>query len=296
MSLFIDYLKHERKFSAHTVDAYRNDLMQFVAFLDEKSVSEGTDFDIEGVDADLVRRWLMNLMKQSLSPASVNRKLSALQSFFKYAIRRGFVQKHPLRFVSGPKKSKPLPCFIKEKEMSNLLDTDLDDSDFEAVRNQLILEMFYETGIRRAELIGIKDTDVDLNAMLLKVNGKRNKQRLIPFANRLKEMILYYMNVRAKEVREECDSFFVRKDGRAVTSSVVYYAVRKNLSGIPTLAKRSPHVLRHTFATSMLNDGAELSAVSNLLGHADLTSTSVYTHVTFEELKKVYNAHPRAKK
>jgi integrase/recombinase XerC len=294
--LFIDYLRYERNYSVHTVNSYFNDLSQFVAFLEEKVVAEGEVFDVERVDADIVRRWMMELMKQSLSPASVNRKLTSLQSFFKYLVRQDIVQKHPLKLVSGPKKSKALPYFIKEKDISNLLDVSLNDSDFEEVRNQLMIEMFYETGIRCSELVGIKNTDVDLDAMLLKVTGKRNKQRLIPFADRLKEMIVHYINVRGCEVEVDCSSFFVRKDGRPVSSAIVYYIVKKNLSGIPTLAKRSPHVLRHTFATSMLNDGAEMSAVSNLLGHSSLASTSVYTHVTFEELKKVYNAHPRAKK
>ena len=295
VNLFIDYLRYERNYSGHTIRSYTNDLLQFVDFLDEKAVAEGADFDIAGIDADIVRQWMMGLMKQSLSSASVNRKLSALQTFFSYAIRQGFIKKHPLRLVSGPKKSKPLPDFIKEKEIVALLDSDLEDTGFEAVRNRLMLEMFYETGIRCAELVGIKNTDVDTDAMLLKVTGKRNKQRLIPFADRLKKMIINYVNVRAREIGEGSAFFFIRQDGRPVTSAIVYYAVKKNLSTITALAKRSPHVLRHTFATSLLNDGAELSAVSSLLGHNSLASTSVYTHVTFEELKKVYNAHPRAK-
>ena len=289
-------MRYERIYSAHTVTSYANDLDQFASYLEEKEETEGEVFDVERVDADVVRAWLMHLMKQSLSPASVNRKLSALQSFFTYAVRRGIVHKHPLRLVNGPKKPKPVPCFIKEKEIINLLDDAPDDPEFEEVRDQLMLEMFYETGIRCSELVGIRDADVDLESMLLKVTGKRNKQRLIPFADRLKEMILYYINVRAREVGEDSLSFFVRKDGRPVTSAIVYYAVKKRLSFIPALAKQSPHVLRHSFATSMLNDGAELGAVSKLLGHSSLASTSVYTHVTFEELKKVYNAHPRAKK
>ena len=296
-------MRYERNYSAHTVTSYMNDLIQFAVFLEEKEETEGEFFDVERVDADVVRQWLMNLMKQSLSAASVNRKLSALQSFFTYAVRRSIVQKHPLRLVNGPRKSKPLPYFIKEKEIVNLLDGELDgesgdpgEPEFEGVRDRLMLEMFYETGIRCSELVGIRDADVDLEAMLLKVTGKRNRQRLIPFADRLKEMILYYLNVRAREVGEDCLSFFVRKDGRPVTSAIVYYAVKKRLSLITTLAKQSPHVLRHSFATGMLNDGAEIGAVGKLLGHSSLASTSIYTHVTFEELKKVYNAHPRAKK
>ena len=294
--LFIDYLRYERNYSDHTVNSYCNDLSQFSAFLKEKEAENGDIFDIERIDADIVRQWMMSLMEQSLSSSSVNRKLSSLQSFFKFLFRKGIIQKHPLKLVSGPKKSKPLPYFIKEKDITEVLDADMSGSDFESVRDRLMIEMFYETGIRCSELVGIKDTDVDMDAMILKVTGKRNKQRLVPFADRLKEMILYYINVRVQGVEACSPSFFVRKDGRPLTSAIVYYVVKKNLSGIPTLAKRSPHVLRHTFATGMLNDGAEMSAVRNLLGHSSLASTSVYTHVTFEELKKVYNAHPRAKK
>ena len=296
ISLFEDYLRYERNYSVHTVESYINDLLQFISFLEEKEMEGAGDFDIKRIDADIVRQWMMKLMELPLSSASVNRKLSALQSFFKYLVRQGVLVKHPLRAVSGPKKSKQLPYFLKEKEINAILDNGNFKPGFEGVRDQLIIEMLYETGIRCSELTGIRDADINIEAMLLKVTGKRNKQRLIPFADRLKEMILYYINVRDKEVGDNCFSFFVRKDGRTVSSAIVYYIVKKNLSDISTLAKRSPHVLRHTFATSMLNDGAEMSAISNLLGHSSLTSTSVYTHVTFEELKKVYNAHPRAKK
>ena len=296
ISLFISYLRYERNYSVHTVNSYCNDLSQFIEFLEKKEAIEGESFDLARVDADIVRQWMMSLMERSLSPTSVNRKLSSLRSFFKYLVSRDIIQKHPLKLVFGPKKPKSLPYFIKERDIVGILDADISVSDFKNIRDQLILEMFYETGIRLSELVGIKDADVDMDAMLLKVTGKRNKQRLIPFADRLKEMIIHYINVRKCKVDAGGSFLFVRKDGRPVTSAIVYYVVKKSLSGIPTLAKRSPHVLRHTFATSMLNDGAEMSAVKNLLGHSSLASTSVYTHVTFEELKKVYNAHPRAKK
>jgi integrase/recombinase XerC len=293
----MDYLRYERNYSVHTVDAYANDLLQFASFIEgEEGWSEDESFDMERIDSDIVRRWMMFMMKQSLSSASVNRKLSALQSFFRYLIRHGIVRKHPFAFLSGPKKAKSLPYFVKEKELEKVLDDENFTEDFEGIRNRLIVELLYETGIRCSELVGIENTDVDLDAMLLKVTGKRNKQRLIPFAGRLKEMLIYYNNVRTREIVTNSRSFFVRRDGRPVSSAIVYYVVKKKLSDIPTLSKRSPHVLRHTFATGMLNNGAELSAVKNLLGHSSLASTSVYTHVTFEELKKVYNAHPRAKK
>ncbi|HCC52117.1 MAG TPA: recombinase [Porphyromonadaceae bacterium] len=296
VSCFIGYLRYERNYSVHTVNAYMNDLQQFISFIEEREALEGESFPVDRIDADVIRQWMMGLMKQSLSSASVNRKLSALHSLFRYFVRQGIIKKHPFALLSGPKKTKVLPCFIREKEVEKMLAEENFTQDFEGIRNRLMLEMLYETGIRCSELVGIKDTDVDLEAMALKVTGKRNKQRLVPFAGRLKEMIVYYINVRTRDVEAVSQSFFVRKDGRPLSSAIVYYAVKKKLSDIPMLSKRSPHVLRHTFATSMLNDGAEISAVRNLLGHSSLASTSVYTHVTFEELKKVYNAHPRAKK
>ncbi len=296
VSCFIGYLRYERNYSVHTVNAYMNDLQQFIYFIEEREALEGESFPVDRIDADIIRQWMIGLMKQSLSSASVNRKLSALHSLFRYLVRQGIIKKHPFALLSGPKKTKVLPCFIREKEVEKMLAEENFTQDFEGIRNRLMLEMLYETGIRCSELVGIKDTDVDLEAMALKVTGKRNKQRLVPFAGRLKEMIVYYINVRTRDVEAVSQSFFVRKDGRPLSSAIVYYAVKKKLSDIPMLSKRSPHVLRHTFATSMLNDGAEISAVRNLLGHSSLASTSVYTHVTFEELKKVYNAHPRAKK
>lgn len=290
--MFIDYLRYERKYSGHTVIAYSNDLQQFEGFLK----TSGKQISMENADADIVRKWIVYLMKQSYSSAAINRKLSTLQSCFKFLIRQGVIEKNPIRLLVGPKKSKSLPYFVKEKDMNNLLDEESEDEHFETIRNRLIMEMLYETGIRCAELVSIKNADVDMEAMLLKVIGKRNKERLIPFAELLKEKISIYNNVRVKEAGKENDYFFVRKNGKKITSAIVYYLVKKKLSTIPTLSKRSPHILRHTFATSMLNDGAEISAVRNLLGHSSLASTSIYTHVTFEELKKVYNAHPRAQK
>ena len=235
-------------------------------------------------------------MDEKLSPVSVNRKLSSLKSFFKFLMKRGIVSANPLILVSGPKTKKPLPYFIKDSELEALLDGDGFDEDFEGVRNRLVIEMLYDTGMRRSELIGIRNVDVDYEAMQVKVTGKRNKQRLIPFAEGLKNLMLAYTEVRDREVEAAGEWFFVRKNGNQLSTGIVYNIVKKQLSEIPMLAKRSPHVLRHSFATSMLNNGAELNAVKDLLGHSSLASTSVYTHTTFEELKKVYHAHPRAQK
>ena len=290
---FLDYLRYERNYSNYTIEAYSKDLRQFEEYvkLNKESVFVPGD-----VDADLVRSWIVSLMDEKISPVSVNRKLSSLKSFFKFLMKQGSISVNPLRLITGPKTKKPLPYFVRDKEMELLLDGDGFDEDFEGVRNRLILEMLYDTGIRRSELIGIHDSDVDCETMQIRVTGKRNKQRLIPFAEGLNDLIQAYTEVRNREVGSESGWFFVRKNGEQLSAGIVYTIVKKKLSEIPTLAKRSPHVLRHSFATSMLNNGAELNAVKELLGHSSLASTSVYTHTTFEELKKVYHAHPRAKK
>ena len=290
---FLDYLRYERNYSNYTIEAYSKDLRQFEEYvkLNKESVFVPGD-----VDADLVRSWIVSLMDEKISPVSVNRKLSSLKSFFNFLMKQGSISVNPLRLITGPKTKKPLPYFVRDKEMELLLDGDGFDEDFEGVRDRLILEMLYDTGIRRSELIGIQDSDVDFGAMQIRVTGKRNKQRLIPFAEGLKNLIQAYTEVRNREVGSESGWFFVRKNGEQLSAGIVYTIVKKKLSEIPTLAKRSPHVLRHSFATSMLNNGAELNAVKELLGHSSLASTSVYTHTTFEELKKVYHAHPRAKK
>ena len=290
---FLDYLRYERNYSNYTIEAYSKDLRQFEEYV---KVNKDNRFAPDEVDADLVRCWIVSLMDDKMSPVSVNRKLSSLKSFFKFLMKQGSISVNPLRLITGPKTKKPLPYFIKDKEMELLLDGDGFGEDFEGVRNRLVLEMLYDTGIRRSELIGMRDSDVDSETMQIRVTGKRNKQRLIPFAEGLKNLIQAYTEVRNREVGSESGWFFVRKNGEQLSVSIVYTIVKDKLSEIPTLAKRSPHVLRHSFATSMLNNGAELNAVKEILGHSSLASTSVYTHTTFEELKKVYHAHPRAKK
>lgn len=290
---FLDYLRYERNYSNYTIEAYSKDLRQFEEYV--KLNKEGI-FVPGDVDADLVRGWIVFLMDEKISPVSVNRKLSSLKSFFKFLMKQGSISVNPLRLITGPKTKKPLPYFVRDKEMELLLDGDGFGEDFEGVRDRLVLEMLYDTGIRRSELVGIKNSDVDCDMMQVRVTGKRNKQRLIPFAEGLKNLIEAYTEVRNREIGSESGWFFVKKNGEQLTVAIVYTIVKKKLSEIPTLAKRSPHVLRHSFATSMLNNGAELNAVKELLGHSSLASTSVYTHTTFEELKKVYHAHPRAKK
>jgi integrase/recombinase XerC len=288
---FLQYIQYEKNYSSHTVEGYKNDLLQFSQF-----VSGDAPFDPKTIDALIVRRWIVSLMEEGYSPLSVNRKLSSLKSFFKYLQKYTYIESSPVKRVAGPKVNKPLPYFVKEKDMDTFFTEIKEDATFEEERNRAIMDVFYTTGIRCAELVRLENGDVDCEAGLIRVTGKRNKQRIIPFSNNLKQTLQAYKANKNKEVDSTVSrAFFVRKDGRALSNSLVYNIVKKQLSGIPNLSKKSPHVLRHTFATSMLNNGADLNAVKELLGHASLSSTEVYTHTTFEELKKAYHqAHPRA--
>lgn len=288
---FLKYLRYERNYSECTITSYETDLLQFGEYL--KETDEGNEFTT--ADADLIRGWVVSLMDKDCKPSSVNRKLSSLRSFYRFLIRKGEMTVNPTMKVVGPKGRKPLPSFLREDEMSRLLDEIPFEEGFEGCRDKMILEMFYTTGIRLSELIGLNDADVDFSSKLIKVTGKRNKQRLIPFGKELEENLLIYIKVRDEALPERTKSLFVRKNGMSMYPVQVYRLVRRSLSKVVTLKKRSPHVLRHTFATAMLNDNARLSAVKELLGHESLATTEIYTHTTFEELKKVYEqAHPRA--
>ncbi|MDL2243485.1 tyrosine-type recombinase/integrase [Bacteroidales bacterium OttesenSCG-928-J19] len=290
---FLEYLEYEKVYSSHTTVSYKNDLFQFKEFIDP--VTEGDDCLLE-VSGSLVRAWMVSLMDQGYEATSVNRKLSSLKSFYRFLVKNNYLKQSPTRKIVGPKTNKPIPYFVREEDMDALFDEMAKDDSYEGVRDKAILDTFYMTGMRCAELVGLKDWDVDYSAGLIRVTGKRNKQRLIPCSPVLKSSIEDYQKKRMEEVgRGENDSLFVRADGRMLTNSCVYEIVRKRLEEIPNLKKRSPHILRHTFATSMLNHGADLLAVKELLGHSTLASTEVYTHTTFEELKKAYHqAHPRA--
>lgn len=288
---FLDYLRYERNYSDKTIQAYGEDIAQLREYVRER---EG-EFNPAEVQSELIREWIISLMDKGYTSTSVNRKLSSLRSFYKYLLKQGEVAVDPLRKITGPKNKKPLPAFLKESEMNKLLDeTDFGEG-FKGCRDRLIIEVFYATGIRLSELIGLNDRDIDFSASQLKVTGKRNKQRLIPFGDELREAMREYVDIRNEAIAERTEAFFVRESGLRFQPTQVYDLVKRNLSKVVTLKKRSPHVLRHTFATTMLNNEAELGAVKELLGHSSLATTEIYTHTTFEELKKVYKqAHPRA--
>lgn len=288
---FLDYLQYERIYSEKTFKAYKEDLRQFEEFAREE-IGDSAPTEVK---AELVREWIVSLMDKGYTSTSINRKLSALRSFYKFLLRKGEVTVNPLQKITGPKNKKPLPVFLKESEMDKLLDEVDFGEGFKGCRDHLIIEMFYATGVRLSELIGLDDKDVDFSSSLIKVTGKRNKQRLIPFDEELKKSMQEYVDLRNEAVPLRSDAFFIRENGGRLTRSIVENLVKRNLSKVVTVKKRSPHVLRHTFATTMLNHDAELGAIKELLGHESLAATEVYTHTTFEELKKVYNqAHPRA--
>lgn len=288
---FLDYLRYERNYSDDTVKAYGEDIRQFQEF-------GGEDVGLQSpseVVVDVVREWMIHLMNLGYATTSVNRKLSSLRSYYKYLLRKGEVKVDPLRKITGPKNKKNLPVFVRESEMNRLLDDEDFGEGFEGCRDHLVIAMFYATGMRLSELIGLDDGDVDFAASVIKVTGKRNKQRLIPFGEELRVEMEAYVKQRDESVPVRSGAFFVRKTGERLYPNIVRKIVTRNLSKVVTVKKRSPHVLRHTFATSMLNHEAELGAIKELLGHESLATTEIYTHTTFEELKKVYNqAHPRA--
>ena len=288
---FLNYLKFERNRSDLTIKNYGEDLRAFKEFYGNL---EGCH-SWKSVDSDVIRDWMESMMDKGNNATSINRRLSALRSFYRFALARKLVDKDPVHGVTGPKKGRPLPQFLKENEMDRLLDAESWTEGFEDVRDRTIIMTFYETGIRLSELIGLDDSMVDFSNRQLKVTGKRNKQRVIPFGEELLATLRDYMKCRDKEVDLQSEALFVTAKGQRMTSSQVREAVRKNLSKVCTLKKRTPHVLRHTFATAMLNNKAGIESVKKLLGHESLSTTEIYTHTTFEQLKReYYSAHPRA--
>jgi len=289
---FLQYIQYEKNYSSHTVLSYHTDLRQFCAFLEITP----DQFTPVSVAAQQIQQWVLALMADKISARTLSRKISTLKSFWHFLLARGYAQRNPTLKIVLPKTNKPIPAFFKNNEMLAALDSTFVPDSFEPVRNQLILDLFYETGIRLSELISIKDKDVDLEEGNLRVTGKRNKQRIIPVGKSLCEKIEHYILLRNSAVEIPDPQLFVRKNGKMMYPKMVYNMVHDAMSEVSNLHKRSPHVLRHTFATTMLNHGADINAVKELLGHSSLAATQVYTHSSFEELYNIYKqAHPRAK-
>ena len=293
IDLFLSYLRFERNRSMLTVKRYEQSLRDFEDYF--KAQDETLDW--ASVDADLIRGWMEHLMEKGNTASTVNTGLSALRSFYRFALSRRLVERDPAHHITGPKKRKPLPQFLKESEVDRLLDQEEWSDDYKDVRARTIILLLYETGIRRAELTGLNDADIDMAARQLKVTGKRNKQRIIPFGEELADALEHYIEVRDSQmVRNDADALFLNLRGKRMTGQQVYVEVKRQLTRVSTLKKRSPHVLRHTFATALLNHDAGLESVRQLLGHESLETTEIYTHTTFEQLRRVYkDAHPRGK-
>lgn len=288
-SEFLDHLKLERRYSAHTLTSYANDIRQIRSFIDT--------FDEERELADLetfhIRNWVVELMDQDYAVRSIQRKLSTLKSFFSYLRKNGYRKDNPVRAVIAPKPPKRLPSFVARGGMMDLFSSDLFSQDFSGARDELMLILFYTTGMRLSELIELKDQDFEGGYSQIKVLGKRNKERMIPLSSQVVTLVEMYMDMKV-DVGLKSDSLLVLDSGQKLYPRFVYRKVNEYLGRVTTLSKKSPHVLRHTFATHMLENGAELQSIKEILGHTSLAATQVYTHNTIDRLKKIHTqAHPR---
>ncbi|HNS17183.1 MAG TPA: tyrosine-type recombinase/integrase [Bacteroidales bacterium] len=290
---FIDYIRYEKRYSHHTVIAYQTDLDQFYSYL---QAQYGLD-DILQVDHQMIRSWMVSLMDVHVNPRSINRKLSTLRSYYKFLLREGVVDVNPLTKVISPKNPHRLPVFVEKEKMETLFDANDFGEGFAGMRNRLVLELLYATGMRLSEMIHLRVADVDFDRSQIKVLGKRNKERIIPVTSQVEVLLRQYVDLRKIQEGKirEVPYLLVTDKGRKCYPKFIYRLVVRHLDLVTTLGKKSPHVLRHTFATHLLNEGADLNAVKELLGHANLSATQIYTHNTIEKLKKIYNqAHPRA--
>lgn len=290
---FLKYLQYERRYSAHTVLAYSRDLEQFFSYI-EKTYEIKEAIEVTHV---FVRSWIVSLMEQKINSRTVRRKISTLKSFFKFCLREKSIDRNSMQKIVSPKVAKHLPVFVDEQRMDILLDKVEFKEGFPGARDKLIINIFYQTGMRLSELCNLKDTDINLYDLTIKVLGKRNKERIIPVSAKMKVEVSNYINLRNRLFTKELlmNNFFVLDNGNKIYDKFVYRLVKSKLATVTTGQKKSPHVLRHTFATQMLNNGAEINAVKEILGHASLAATQVYTHNTIEKLKNIYKqAHPKA--
>lgn len=289
---FLKYISFEKRYSQHTVKSYQNDLAQFHNFIQKKYKTE----ELSATSQLMIREWILSLIDDGISSRTVNRKIASLRSFFKFLLKRDLISENPTLKIRSLKTQKELPSFADENQFSVFLNSDFFEDSFEGRRDQLILELLYGTGIRLAELVSLKTSDINKSQSTIKVLGKRNKERVIPIASSLKELIENYIHEKNHEFSHDQSShLIVNKNGCAAYPMLIYRAVKKHLKKVSSLEKKSPHALRHTFATHLLNKGADLNAVKDLLGHSSLAATQVYTHNSLDRLKSVFDqAHPKA--
>ncbi|MDV7187225.1 tyrosine-type recombinase/integrase [Lutibacter sp. TH_r2] len=289
---FLDYLTFEKKYAAHTITAYRNDLLSFQQFC----LEEFSQTSIVNINYSQVRSWIVTLVNSNISNRSINRKISSLKSFYKFLQKTQQIKISPLTKHQPLKIAKKIQVPFSEKELKQVLDILNEKQDFEGLRDKLIVELLYSTGMRRAELIGIELKDIDLVNETVKVLGKRNKERYIPLLKAVQITIQQYLKLRS-DINTKSSSFLITKSGKKMYNTLVYRVINNYFSTVSSKVKKSPHVIRHSFATHLLNEGADLNAVKELLGHSSLASTQVYTHSSLGKLKEVYNqAHPRSSK
>ena len=288
---FLDYLQFEKRYSGHTILSYRTDLEQFKTFL-----ADAGEVEMTAADFKIIRSWVVHMMESGQSARTVNRKITTLKSFYKYLMREQVIHMNPMDKVLSPKVSRKLPSFVEEEKMNLLLDEFQFGVDYKGIRNKMIIEVLYITGMRLSELIQLEDRNVDMYEQTIRVTGKRNKERLVPFENAYLKVIKDYLELRNQKFPDPgFPNFFLTDKGKPLYPRFVYRVVNSYLRFVTTMDQRSPHVLRHTFATHMLNRGADLNAIKEILGHASLSATQVYTHNTFEKLVTIYKqAHPRA--
>ena len=289
---FEKYLRYERRYSDHTVRSYTNDLEQFSVYL---TAQLGMTDEI-GLKHFHVRSWIVHLMQDNYTAKTVNRKISTLKSYFKYLKKSGHIKSNPTAKVIAPKIAKRLPVVVREERIEDLLDREIDQNDFESVRNQLVIDLLYTTGIRRSELINLKESDINYYLRHIKVLGKGNKERIIPISHKLIESIKLYFELKESEQLNESKFLITTSKGKKSYPKLIYNIVHAQLSTVSTVKKRSPHILRHSFATHLANQGAELNAIKEIMGHANLSATEIYMHNSIDRLRSVYqNAHPKSK-
>ena len=292
MKSFLNYIEFEKRYSNHTITSYKNDLTQFGDFL-KKEYEEDSFLEAK---YEYIRHWIIALLENGLEPQTINRKIATLKSYYKFQLREGLITKNPMLKIKAPKTAKKLPVFVEEKNMTNLLDYFEYSDDFKGVRDRLVIELLYGTGIRLSELIELEEKNVSIYEKTIKVIGKGQKERIIPVNHNLLKTIELYIKLKINEnFGNKTKQLIVKNDGEKVYPTFIYRMVKKYLGAVTTSDKKSPHVLRHSFATHLLNKGANLNAVKELLGHTSLAATQVYTHNSIEKLKKVFEqAHPKA--